>query len=78
MMMKPTNEPSRAQGDGSSQLRLALIELGRIEREIAVLENKPYDPREYELLLSLRSCRSALLRMADVWMRRRGSDARES
>lgn len=76
--MKATNEVGRAQAEGSSQLRLALIELGRIEREIAALENRPYDPQEYDLLASLRSCRSALLRMADVWMRRRPPDARES
>ena len=50
----------------TEQLRLALIELARIDREIAALEPRAREPLDFELLRSLRACRVALLRMAGV------------
>lgn len=52
----------------TEQLRLALIELARIDREIAALERRAREPLDIELLRSLRACRVALLRMAGVRM----------
>jgi hypothetical protein len=50
----------------TEQLRLALIELARIDREIAAFEPHAREPLDFELLRSLRACRVALLRMAGV------------
>lgn len=47
-----------------AQLRLAFIELGRIEREIHELEPRVRDEADHALLASLRACRRALLQMA--------------
>jgi len=52
--------------DPEGQLRLALIELGRLEREIQSLTPRARDEADHELLRSLRACRAALLRMAQV------------
>jgi hypothetical protein len=58
-----TSTPPR---DPEGQLRLALIELGRLEREIQTLTPRARDHADHELLRSLRACRAALLRMAQV------------
>ncbi len=60
---------TRPQRDPEGQLRLALIELGRLEREIQSLAPRAHDEADRELLRSLRSCRAALLRMAEVRFR---------
>jgi hypothetical protein len=46
------------------QLRLALIELGRIEREIRELERQPEPRADQPVLRSLRLCRATLIEMA--------------
>ena len=46
------------------QLRLALVELGRIEREIRELETRVREPEDHGLLRSLRMCRAVLIRVA--------------
>lgn len=70
--MKTNETNSRPTTDGieGSQLRLALVELARIEREIAELEQRPAALRDEEPLLSLRACRTALLRTALLRLRR--------
>jgi len=49
----------------TNQLRLALIELHRIEREIAELEPRAIERDEVDLLQALRACRATLLRVVD-------------
>lgn len=52
------------------QLRLALIELARIEREFEELVPRVRDAHDRDLLRSLRGCRESLLRMAGVQLAR--------
>lgn len=68
--MKLTNEDGRALRADTDQLRLAFLELGRISREIDELEARPDVSLHHPLLMSLRGCRAALLRMADARLRR--------
>jgi hypothetical protein len=60
------NESDLNERRTTEQLRLALVELARIDREIAALEPRAREPLDLELLRSLRACRLALLRMAGV------------
>lgn len=50
----------------TEQLRLALIELARVDREIDALILRARDRTDLELLRALRACRAALLRVAGV------------
>lgn len=60
----------------SAQLRLALIELGRIEREIQQLAPHAREEDDRKMLASLRACRDALLRIAHARMN--GQESRAS
>jgi hypothetical protein len=62
------NKPEPQKSRSTDQLRLALIELARIEREIDSLTPRAKDLTDLELLRSLRACRATLLRMAGVRM----------
>lgn len=60
------NDTNTTRAPARDQLRLALIELARLEREIDQLTPRVRDRADHELLRSLRACRAALLRMAGV------------
>lgn len=47
----------------AGQLRLALMELARIENEIRAVKARPRSPEGSEPLRSLYACKTALLRM---------------
>ena len=70
--MKLTNDDGRALRTETDQLRLAFLELGRISREIEEFEARADASAHQPLLISLRSCRTALLRMVDGRLRGRG------
>jgi|JI10StandDraft_1071094.scaffolds.fasta_scaffold736580_3 hypothetical protein len=63
-----TNRETTPHRDPDGQLRLALTELGRLEREIAELVPRVRDGADRDLLRALRSCQATLLRMAHVRM----------
>lgn len=75
--MKLTNDDGRALRTDTDQLRLAFLELGRISREIEALEARADTSAHQPLLISLRACRAALLRMADGRLRGRGKHSLE-
>jgi hypothetical protein len=54
--------------DQERRVRLALAEHGRLHQQIAVLERRPLDGVERELVAGLRACRSYVERE----LRRRG------